>query len=151
VNISDVKKKYGLSTLVGAELRFADLSGADLWKADLRYADLWKADLSGADLSGADLSGADLRFADLSGADLRDTDLRGADLRDTDLQGANLRGANTSKTCLSEGVADVYIWVCTYRDKHGDFHIATSSLASSCRDMVGDRQMISLVQVRKNG
>jgi Pentapeptide repeats (8 copies) len=56
-------------------LAFETLVGADLRDANLR-----NADLSGANLRNADLSGADLRNADLSGAALRGANLIGAKL-----------------------------------------------------------------------
>ena len=91
--------------LVGANLRYADLRGADLSDANLRYAylgfaNLVGADLRDADLRDADLRDADLRFADLNGADLRDADLRYADLRYADLRYADLRDAYLCRTQL---------------------------------------------------
>ena len=97
--IAEVLKKYGIDTLVSADLRMAnlsgaDLSGADLSDANLRRANLRMANLSGADLSGADLSGANLRDANLRDANLCKADLNEVDLSDADLRTANLSGAN---------------------------------------------------------
>jgi hypothetical protein len=36
MNIEEIREKFNLKTLVGADLRGADLRGADLRKADLR-------------------------------------------------------------------------------------------------------------------
>jgi len=85
-------------TLIGADLRWANLhranlSGADLSKADLREANLSWTDLSNADLSGANLSEVNLRDANLTGADLTGTDLSNADLSGADLTEADLTGA----------------------------------------------------------
>ena len=79
-------------SLIGANLRYADLRDANL-----SGANLIGADLSGADLRGADLIGADLRRANLIGADLRYANLRGADLSGANLRGADLSGANLSE------------------------------------------------------
>ena len=49
--------------LLGANLRYADLTGCRLTGCRLRDADLQGADLQGADLQGADLQGADLDFS----------------------------------------------------------------------------------------
>jgi hypothetical protein len=130
MNEREIKEKFGLNSLRGANLRGADLLGANLRGADLYGADLYGADLRGADLRGADLRGADLlganlrgaeqvganlrganllganlRDANLRGANLRGADLRGADLRDADLRGANLsqaKGIPTAKSFLSQ-------------------------------------------------
>ena len=62
--------------LIGADLRYADLSdvnliGANLIGANLRYANLSDANLSNANLRYANLSDANLSYANLIGADLR--------------------------------------------------------------------------------
>jgi uncharacterized protein YjbI with pentapeptide repeats len=88
--------------LIGADLRWADLSGFDLRDADLREADIGGADLRKADLSEAYLSGSNVSGARLSKADLSRADLNGADLSEADLSGANLRGANLSGADLSQ-------------------------------------------------
>ena len=49
-----------IETLVGADLREANLREADLYGADLREANLYGADLREADLYGADLYGRQL-------------------------------------------------------------------------------------------
>jgi len=104
MNIKDIKQKYGLRDLRGADLSGANLCKADLRETDLREADLYYANLSCANLRGANLSDANLYYANLScanlrGANLSDANLRGAnlykaDLRETDLRGADLRDAN---------------------------------------------------------
>ena len=88
-------------TLLGLEIRdadlaevdlgFAALSGADLSEANLSRANLSEADLPGADLTAAVLFEADLSRANLSGADLSEANLSGADLSEADLSRANLR------------------------------------------------------------
>lgn len=88
-----------VETIIGVDLRDADLRCADLQGADLRCADLGDADLQGADLwdanlRDANLLGADLRYARLLGADLRGAGLWDANLRDAILRDANLRGSN---------------------------------------------------------
>ena len=98
--------------LIGAYLRYANLSeanlrGAGLRGAYLRYANLSEADLRGADLSGtelryANLPEANLRGADLSGADLRYANFRKADLIDADFYGANLSGADLCAADLTD-------------------------------------------------
>ena len=92
--------------LVGADLRYANLSdanlsgvnlsGADLGGVDLRYANLSDANLSGANLSDADLNGANLSDADLNGTNLSDANLSGANLSGVNLSGVNLSGVNLS-------------------------------------------------------
>jgi len=78
----------------------ADLRRANLIGANLRYADLSDTDLSGANLRYANLIGANLRFADLS-----DTDLSGADLRNVNLSCAELSGVNLSNVYTSSSTA----------------------------------------------
>src|SRR5215212_1021931 len=92
-----VPAKY--HTLLGFDLREANLQVANLGRADLRKAILVRADFREAILVRADLRGADLREAWLGAADLRGAilvraDLRGADLREAWLGGADLQGAN---------------------------------------------------------
>jgi len=94
------------STLVGADLRGANLRTADLRGADLQDADLTGANLQDADLRWAvlfrtDLGGSDLRAADLSGASLRDADLGGADLRAADLRNTTLAGTTLDEVLLA--------------------------------------------------
>ena len=113
-----------LPSLVGADLRDADLQYANLQGTNLRGADLEHAILQGADLQGADLEnayleaatlrctnlqranlrnvylgianlqGADLRYANLQGARFRDGTFTVANLKDADLRGADLRGTD---------------------------------------------------------
>ena len=66
-------------------------------RAILRYADLSYVSLIGVDLRGANLNCIDLRGSVLKGADLRNADLSYAILRDADLKCADLRGANLNK------------------------------------------------------
>ena len=65
-------------SLVGADLRGANLRGADLRGADLQRVDLQGADLPRVDLQGANLQRANLRWANLWGADLRGVNLNNA-------------------------------------------------------------------------
>jgi hypothetical protein len=107
MNEQEIKEKFGLNSLCGANLRRADLCGANLRRADLRGTDLCAADLRGADLCAADLRGADLRVADLRrtdlcGANLRSTNLCGADLCGADLCGADLCRADLRRANLSQ-------------------------------------------------
>ncbi|WP_413752976.1 pentapeptide repeat-containing protein [Streptomyces sp. R-74717] len=94
------------TSLIGANLRHAELGTSILQQvrcieADLRGARLVKADLREADFSGADLREANLRKARAQGAvfiraDLRLADLRGCDLSAADLRDTNLEGALAS-------------------------------------------------------
>jgi hypothetical protein len=83
-------------SLIGADLRGADLKetylrGADLYKTDLRGADLWMADLRGATVCEADLRGAYLQEADLGGTDLGGADLSEAnDLTKEQVEAAHI-------------------------------------------------------------
>lgn len=120
--------------LRGANLSEADLSGVDLSEADLRgailnKADLGEANLSEADLRGSNLSGTDLGEANLSEADLRGADLGETDLSEADLREADLRGSNLSKTDLSE--ADL-----RGANLSGAKDVAQEQLAT-CRSLVG--------------
>jgi uncharacterized protein YjbI with pentapeptide repeats len=90
-------------SLIGAELRKAELGGVDLRYARLASADfsgavldkalLTRASLVKANLSGAHLRGAHLAVANLIGANLSNADLTGANLGYAQLSGANLSGA----------------------------------------------------------
>lgn len=70
-------------SLVGANLKGANLSGANLAGVDFSGANLGDADLSRTDLRDAILSGVNLRWADLSGALLMFADFSGAALENT--------------------------------------------------------------------
>ena len=103
MNINDIKDRYNLDTLrganlEGADLEGADLEGADLWRANLWRANLWGADLRGANLGGANLEGAYLSRANLGGANLGGADLSRANLGGAYLSRANLRGADLWNT-----------------------------------------------------
>ena len=171
MNIKDIKQKYGLKTLCGANLSYADLReadlyyanlscanlrganlsdanlrGADLREANLFHADLHDADLHDADLYGADLSSADLRYAVLREADLRGADLRDANLYDADLCGANLRGADLCgvKYDLNAPSADLFGWE-TFTTRSGLTWVkgyrSKNSLHSPCKNTYGDGQL----------
>ena len=58
------------TSLIGTDLRRANLSGANLTEADIGYADFSKANLSGADLHRAYIIRANLSSANLSNANL---------------------------------------------------------------------------------
>ena len=73
-----------LLTIVGDNLKEANLQGASLQYANLQ----------GANLQYANLQGASLKEADLQGANLKGANLRGANLKEANLQGANLQYAN---------------------------------------------------------
>lgn len=84
------------SSLVGVDLRDADLRGAVL-----RYSDLDTADLRGANLTGADLRGATLT----------DACLEGADLTDAILDGVSAKGAAVDRVVVtSEQIAMAEKW-----------------------------------------
>ncbi len=86
----------------GADMLGADLTGADLLVADLSKAYLPGSHLGGAFLLGADLRAANLADAHLEGAELTNANLRGANLHSTDLSGANLFGANLFGSNLAD-------------------------------------------------
>ena len=93
---ANLLKVERLPSLVGANLRYADLREMDLRGADMTDVDLTRADLKGANLAGAkmvraNLTGAMLQKANLSGVDLSDAILRGAKLRFANLEGARVR------------------------------------------------------------
>ncbi len=92
-------------SLVGVNLRGANLYCADLVGADLRGADLKGQHLVGADLRGANLVGVNLYCANLYCANLVGVNLYCANLYCADLVGANfvgakIRGANLENTKL---------------------------------------------------
>jgi len=79
----------------GAYMEGADLSGADLHDADFRDAKLFGATLNAADLSSANLYQANLKAADLRAADLSSANVGMTHLGYSDLRGArnlNLEG-----------------------------------------------------------
>lgn len=94
-------------TLIGAELRGANLrraelggahlQGAQLNGARLQHAQLYGAKLQKAVLITAYLQHADLRFARLQGANLMDAHLQWANLQLARLQNANLEYAKYNK------------------------------------------------------
>ena len=61
---------------------------------NLRWANLQEANLQGANLQEANLRWANLQEANLQGANLQEANLRWANLQEANLQEANLRGAN---------------------------------------------------------
>jgi hypothetical protein len=72
------------------------LVGADLRRADLRGANFQEVDLYRANLEGASLQGADLRRANLSGANLQGADFQEADLFFVSAQKAKTTGIKLS-------------------------------------------------------
>ena len=103
------------AVLLDANLEGANLSGADLRNADLRGINLSRAVLTNANLSGANLRNADLKLgtiirAKLLKADLEKADLRKAILTGTDFSGAYLLGTQLAGTDLSKAIFDNAIW-----------------------------------------
>jgi uncharacterized protein YjbI with pentapeptide repeats len=92
------------SKLVGADLRFANMSGieapyahfdgAKMNGANLSQAMLEGSNFKNAQMAGADLSGAKLKNSAFRNVNLRNANLRGAHLGGSDMQGADLRGAD---------------------------------------------------------
>jgi hypothetical protein len=86
------------ATLIGAQIRHANLArswmvAAVFDKSDLCYTDLSQARATNTRFANAVLRGANLEGADLHEADLRGADLRGADMRARNLEYADLTGA----------------------------------------------------------
>jgi len=81
-------------SLIGANLKYADLRNANLKYADLRHANLENADLYNANLTNADLRNAKLRNANLENTNLKYANLRNAYLRDANLEYADLKYAD---------------------------------------------------------
>ncbi|MBF0399938.1 MAG: pentapeptide repeat-containing protein [Magnetococcales bacterium] len=79
------------ANLRGADLRWMDLSGQDLIGADLTRATLYGANLSWANLAGANLTMAKLYGANLTGADLIRADINGEILKSNPIIISNLR------------------------------------------------------------
>ena len=115
--------------LIGADLRYANLSGANLSGANLS-----NADLSGANLRYADLIDANLSNADLSDADLIDADLIGADLRYADLSGANLSNADLSGANLSgsQGLLDAINYMQANFERTDEGYIVYKTFNENC-------------------
>lgn len=88
--------------LARANLRSAVLAGANLSNANLDVARLMVADLSGARLTGATLRGARLNGARLDNAMLDGADLRGATFAHAVLAGASVIGARLTRGALSD-------------------------------------------------
>jgi len=83
-----------ISDFSGAKLTGCVFERSSLIRANLSYADLQHNDLRSAVLSQADLSHSDLRNADFKGAVLDHSNLSHTKLSGASLQGANLKNAN---------------------------------------------------------
>ena len=102
---------FGNATLMGYDLREADLASANMNGAFIGDTSFANANLSGAilrnvyktraDFSYANLSGADISGARLLDANLENTNLAGANLTGTSFIGANLVGANLTGATLA--------------------------------------------------
>jgi uncharacterized protein YjbI with pentapeptide repeats len=101
---------FGVLSLAGSCLSYANFRRSKLKQIDWRAADLRGIDLSEANLSRSDLQDADLRgaalnnvmmfMATLDGANLQGADLSASSLDLTTLARANLQGANLCGTYL---------------------------------------------------
>lgn len=80
------------------------LMGRNLREADMNGLNLTKMNLNGADLSGAKLSHAKLMWATLKSADLTDAQILESDLRHSELWSAKLIKANLKNTRLNDSV-----------------------------------------------
>ena len=106
------KRDVARSSLINADLAYADLTFANLFGADLTNAkltgthlvsaDLTEAILAHTDLTGTDLTGAYLIGADLTHADLIFTRLNGADLSGADLSTANLASVDLENAIVND-------------------------------------------------
>lgn len=88
-------------SLVGADLREANLSGVDLSFAVLNNAQLFRANLSDSNMPNISLVGALLPLANLTNANLHMAILKQASFYGATLCSANLAGANLSHADLS--------------------------------------------------
>lgn len=89
--------------LIGADLRDANLAGANLHSAYLFRANLDNAVLHDARLDNATLINANLHSTDLHSTDLHSAGLIGANLRGADLRGVSLTGANLHNAIMPNG------------------------------------------------
>ncbi len=80
------------------------LMGRNLKEADLNGLNLIKMNLNGADLTRAEIKNAKLIRATLKSSDLTDAQLEGSDLRHTELWSATLIGANLKNVNLQNSV-----------------------------------------------
>lgn len=85
---------FAYESLVGVNLKKANLEAAYFSRANLQYANMEFAILEYADFLEADLGEAKLKFSDLENANLKYAELICADLEYANLFGADLRGAN---------------------------------------------------------
>ncbi len=101
-------------SLIGVQLKKADMRGAKLVNADLKNADLTRADFSGASMYGVNLEGANLFKANFEGANLKAANLKDCDLLGADFSGTKLNNADwgaehkvinerDAETALAEG------------------------------------------------
>lgn len=112
--------EYNLSdlSLVGVDLRHANLMLSNLNHTDLRYSNLESSILVDTDLSYANLNNADLTNALLSESNLNYTDLTGANLYN-----AILNDCSLENTCLSQANTNQIQGVDVYSiDNIGTFH-----------------------------
>ena len=112
--------EYNLSdlSLVGVDLRHANLMLSNLNHTDLRYSNLASSILVDTDLSYANLNNADLTNALLSESNLNYTDLTGANLYN-----AILNDCSLENTCLSQANTNQIQGVDVYSiDNIGTFH-----------------------------
>jgi uncharacterized protein YjbI with pentapeptide repeats len=90
-----------LANLSGVDLTFANLSGAWLNDTCLQYTNFFRANMERAILRRADMRYARLGGTDLRGATLYRVQLEDTDLRDSRLEGANLVLANLDKADIT--------------------------------------------------
>lgn len=112
--------EYNLSdlSLVGVDLRHANLMLSNLNHTDLRYSNLASSILVDTDLNYANLNNADLTNALLSESNLNYTDLTGANLYN-----AILNDCSLENTCLSQANTNQIQGVDVYSiDNIGTFH-----------------------------
>lgn len=91
--ITSIEKKQLPTAMRGLDLPNEDLRNISLVGRDLRRANLRGANLYGTDLSKRDLTQADLRGANLENSNLTETNLSEVDLGDANLKNANLTKA----------------------------------------------------------
>ncbi|PHS05723.1 MAG: hypothetical protein COA78_15035 [Blastopirellula sp.] len=96
------KSKFGLSTLIRADLQDAVMKGATFYFAQMQGANLKGAQMQGAVLQRAEMEGAVFKFARMQGVDFSYARMQEATFYKTQMQGANfvsaqMQGANFSE------------------------------------------------------
>lgn len=101
MSAKEIMESLGVNTLVGADLKYADLTGADLQGTNLTDADLYMAKMDRANISNAYLKNTNLFYAKLNNTIATNVDFISVKFNNVVASNINLKNSRFIKASIS--------------------------------------------------